>query len=257
MSLLLWVRQKEALLAGQISRGWYWFLNYLRVSETLAACYFLTIFAVSPDLRELTAGHSATLVHHTVPFAVFVIAMSTLTLSDFIYDFYTGFASILGMNEGKRKAAWYFYILAAYPFLFTLISLVMVLFLLNPFFHPPTPIVPWYMVPDQFNATLGGDNVTDIYQLPCLTNDWPNDPTCSGYVFCANCANMLTQAILDKSWTFLVLIPPLLKSLFCAIWFRDRIFKVVIPIQPHFFEDHPFVIEADVVDTDYVTLESK
>jgi len=257
MSLLLWVRQKEAVLAGQISRGWYWFLNYLRISEVLAACYFLTIFAVSPDVHEMaTQGTARTLIHHTVPFACFVIAMSTLTLSDFIYDCYTGFASVLGLTAGKRKAPWYFYVVATYPIVFALFSIVFIFMLLNPFFKYPDPIVPWHMVPELWNATINQHNGTDIYSWPCLTNDWLNDPTCSGLAFCANCKSFLTYgAIIDKGWTFLVLIPPMMKSLVSSIWFRDRIFKISFPVQPHYFEDHPFMIEADVSDASYVTLE--
>jgi len=257
MSVLLFFRQKEAHLAGQISTGWYYFLNYLRITEVLGACFFLTIFAVSPDANEIINGNPRTLIVHTVPFAAFVVSMSTLTLSDFIYDVYTGFASVLGLKAGKdKKAPWYFYIIAIYPFLFGFFSIGFIILLLNPFFRPPTPMAPYYFSPELYNATIIERNVTDIHTLPCATNDWPNDPTCSGLISCANCANMLTfYAVLDHGWTFLVLFPPFLKSLFSAIWFRDRIFKVVIPVQPHYFEDHPFVIEADIVsDGNYVKL---
>jgi len=61
--------------------------------------------------------------------------------------------------------------------------------------------------------------------------------------------------LIDKGWTFLVLIPPMLKSLVSSIWFRDRIFKITIPVQPHYFEDHPFMIEGEASDSSYVTLE--
>jgi len=248
MSIMLFFRQKEANLARQINNGWYYFLNCLRVFEVLCVCFSLTIFAVSPDVDEIVQRNAHTLIIHTVPFVCFVIAMSTLTLSDFIYDVYTGFASVLGLKEGKeKKLPWYFYIIAIYPFLFSFFSLGFIILLLNPLFHPPDPMTPYYFDPVTYNVTIVERNVTDLRTLPCVTNDWPNDPTCSGLISCANCASMLTfYTFIDDGWVFLVLVPPFLKSLVSSIWFRDRIFKVVIPVQPHYFEDHPFIIEADV-----------
>jgi hypothetical protein len=255
MTVLLFIRQKEANLAGQISNGWYYFLNYLRISECLFACAFMTIFAVSPDANSMAAGDPTSLIFHSGPFVLMVIAMTTLTLSDFIYDSYTGFASILGLKEGKgKKVPWYFYIVAIYPIVFAVISLIYICFLANPLMRPPTPLVPYWVNPEGLNATMAEHNITDLHSFPCLDNDWPNNPTCSGKFFCQNCPNMMEfTGFVDKAWTVLVLIPPLLKSLVSSIWFRDRIFKVVIPVQPHYFEDHPFVIEADV-DPDYVKL---
>jgi hypothetical protein len=257
MMILLWFRQKEAALAGQISKGWYWFLNYLRIQETLFAIYFCSSVAISPDLEDLAKGNAISMYVHTTPYLFMLIAFMTLALSDVLYDLYTGFASVKGLRHDK-KASWGWYILAAYPFLLVPTMLFAQIQIVNVFAYPPTPLVPWKLAPELFANATGNPiygNIT-IDSLPCITGDWPNDPTCSGYAFCSNCPNFTPAAgFMDQLKTFLAIIPPFLKSLIASIWFSDRIFRLNLTVTPHYIDSS---IVADTTDdTDYVNLETK
>jgi len=253
MEALLWFRQKEAYMAGQISRGWYWLLNYFRIQESLSAIYFTTIFAVNPDLRELSEGNPTTMIIHTVPYFFMIIAFTNLAIGDVLYDLFTGFASIRGMSETKRSINWAWYLLAAYPLIILPPCLFIMLHIVNVLLKPPQPLVPWRYIPDQWNVTAYGNLTLD--QLPCIENNWPSDPTCSGYAWCANCPNFMdVVTAMDHIKTLLVLIPPWVKAIISSIWLRDRIYRLNISIMPHFVDTR--IVSVDD-DKNYVNLDQQ
>jgi len=234
MTALLWFRQSEAALAGQIPKGWYWYLNYLRIQESVCVIYFTSIFAVRPDEVAMIAGDSSTFIIHSVPFLFMILALSSLAISDAIYDVATGFASIKGFRQ-DTKVHWAWYLLMAYPVILFPLSVVKMSLLVNAISHPPHPIVPWRFVPELWNATEYGN--TTMPQYPCITNDWPADRTCGGKAWCSNCPDFATTAmVLDRIWTVTVILPPLLKAIISSIWLRHKIFRLTITIVPHFVE---------------------
>jgi len=253
MEALLWFRQKEAYIAGHISCGWYWLLNYFRIQESLSAIYFTTIFAVNPDPRELAEGNPTTMIHHTVPYLFMLIAFTNLAIGDIIYDLFTGFASIRGMTESKRSISWGWYLMVAYPFLLLPPSIFIILRIVNVLLRPPEPLVPWRYIPDLWNATDHGNSTIDQFQ--CITNNWPSDTTCSGYAWCANCPDVVDFAtVMDHLKTVFIFVPPWLKAIISSIWLRGRIYRLNISILPQFV-DTRIVAEDD--DKNYVNLEEQ
>jgi hypothetical protein len=253
MEVLLWFRQKEAYVAGQISRGWYWLLNFFRIQESLSAIYFSMIFAVSPDPRELAAGNPTSMVIHSVPYLFMLIAFTNLAVGDVLYDFFTGFASIRGMTEVRRKVSWGWYLLAVYPFILLPPCLFIFLRIVNVILRPPQPLVPWRFVPELWNATNHGNGTID--QIQCPTNDWPNDLTCSGLVWCANCPNVVDFAtVMDHMKTVLIFVPLWVKAIISSIWLRDKIYRLNISIRPQYV-DTTIVWEDD--DKNYVNLDQQ
>jgi len=256
MTALLWVRQKQASLEpeAQISKPWYYFLNCLRILEVLSAMYFSTIFAVNPDPIDLAKGNPVTMYIHTVPYLFMLIAFTTSASSDAIYDLFTGFASFKGLRRETKKLSCGWYVLLAYPFILIPPCLFTIFQIINVLIKPPHPLVPWRYIPDQWNATEFVNSTINVY--PCLTGDWPNDPTCSGYNWCSNCPDFIPLATgMDYIKTLLIFFPPLIKSAIASIWLRDRIFRLRFTIRPEYVDNSIVSVVDD--DNNYVNLETK